>query len=169
MSESFESLHGDESLDEDQQRAFESIMAQIESGSVAEADSAKEKGDASESEPTDDGTAELEKAIKEADTIGTPGSVAVQNDASVDGLDQEQQQALESIMAQIEGDGAADEATGSQKETTLESETEPTDDFAADREKVIKDADASNGAEPADAESDESTDDGLDQEQKHFN
>ena len=157
---------GDESLDEDQQRAFESIMAQIESGGLADADSGKETGDASEAEPADDDTAELEKVVREANTENTPDPVEARNDASIDGLDQEQQQALESIMAQIEGDGAADEATGSEKEAKVESEPEATDDDTAELEKVLKEVVAGDYTGPAEAQRDKLADDGLDEEQQ---
>jgi hypothetical protein len=119
---------GDESLDEDQQRAFESIMAQIESGGAVEADAAKEAGDASKSETADDDAAELEKAVSADDTTDTPGSDAAQNDAPVNGLDQEQQQALESIMAQIEGGDtgqvAPESATGASTDSQPDDSSE---------------------------------------------
>lgn len=66
---------GDESLDEDQQRAFESIMAQIESGGLAEAELSKETGDAPETESADDGAAESGKGVMAADTTESSGSL----------------------------------------------------------------------------------------------
>ena len=95
----------DERLDEDQQKAFESIMAQIESDGLADADSPKETGETSDSKPAGDLSAGQEKVVTEADTNDDAGPVNAQGDelTNDDGLDPDQQQALESIMAQIEG------------------------------------------------------------------
>ena len=59
----------DQRLDEDQQQAFESIMAQIEGGGdvTADSDSGKSMDEAPESATADDFSAELEMVIKEAD------------------------------------------------------------------------------------------------------
>ncbi|WP_319409976.1 hypothetical protein [uncultured Desulfosarcina sp.] len=157
---------GDESLDEDQQRAFESIMAQIESGGAGNRDPEKKASDASESEITDDFTAELEKVVKEAAVDDKPAVAEAKSDASDDdGLDPEQQQALESIMAQINGDGAADEDTDSKNESGIEPESETADDFTVGSEKVDQDADTAKNDDIQDADSAES-DDALNKDQQ---
>ncbi|MCB2146628.1 MAG: hypothetical protein KQI81_09150 [Deltaproteobacteria bacterium] len=132
---------GDESLDEDQQRAFESIMAQIESGGAGNSDSGEDEGNTSGSETTDDFTAELEKVVKEADVDAKAAPAEAKNDESTDDeLDPDQQQALDSILAQINGDDAADENTDAKHETGIETESETVDDFTAELEKVVQEA-----------------------------
>ena len=95
---------GDECLDEDQQRAFESIMGQIENGGRVDADSAKETGDSSESEISYDSPAELEKNIQETISAEVDGLQEAEDTESDDALTGDQQHAVESIMAQIEVD-----------------------------------------------------------------
>ncbi|MEE4111679.1 MAG: hypothetical protein V2I40_02615, partial [Desulfobacteraceae bacterium] len=58
---------GDDELDDDQQRAFEHILAQIESDGLADAGSVKETGDVPESHPAVDLPAGLEKVENEVD------------------------------------------------------------------------------------------------------
>ena len=160
---------GDESLDEDQQRAFESIMAQIESGSTGNPDSGKEEGDASGSEATDDFTAELEKVVKEAEVDDKADSVEAKSDeASDDGLDPDQQQALDSIMAQINGGDAADEDTDSKKEAELEPESETEDDFTAELERVVQESETAEHDPTQGSERTESDDALNDDQQQAF-
>ena len=122
---------GDERLDEDQQKAFESIMAQIESDGPADADSPKETGEVSNSKPADDLSAGQEKVVKEADANDDAGPVNAQRDELIndDGLDPDQQQALESIMAQIEsGDTGSTESLSTTSASAVpQSEATPED------------------------------------------
>ena len=64
---------GNDELDEDQQRAFEHILAQIESDGQADAGSVIETGQVPESDPADDFPAGLEKVEKEVDADDDAG------------------------------------------------------------------------------------------------
>jgi hypothetical protein len=75
-----------------------------------------------------------------------------------DGLDADQQKAFESIMAQIGGVGGTDPDAGSDEEIAAEPDPEPVDDFSAELEKVVKEAEAVETGEPRNAESEESED-----------
>jgi hypothetical protein len=109
----------EEELDEDQQKAFESIMAQIGGGG----EDANE-AEAAQNEDEDDFSAELERVVKAADEgEGKPEPAESRNEITSDEpkptenqdgeasgaadaddtLSQDQQDAFESIMAQIEG------------------------------------------------------------------
>ena len=120
---------GDDGLDADQQKAFESIMSQIEGGGSGDDDAGTEAppADASEAEATDDFSAELEKVVLEADAAEN-GPAAV--DEGDDGLDADQQKAFESIMSQIEGGGSGDDDAGTEAPPADASEAEATDDFS---------------------------------------
>ncbi len=122
---------GDEDLDEDQQRAFEDIMAQIESDGLADAGSPKETGQVSESDPADDFSAGQEKVVKEADANDDAEPVSAQRDESTDDdrLDPDQQQALERIVAQIEGGdtGSTEPVSTTSASAVFQSEDTPED------------------------------------------
>ncbi len=130
----------DESLDEDQQKAFESIMAQIEGAGSADqgSDSDKKAGDAPELEPADDFSAELEKVAQEAGAAETTDAVESQNQEATDGLDQDQQNAFESIMAQIEGPEPAVQGSKSDKKAGDAPDLEPVADSSAELEKTVQ-------------------------------
>lgn len=121
----------DERLDEDQQKAFESIMAQIESDGLVDADSPKETGEVSDSKPVDDLSAGQEKVVKEADVSDDAGPANAQPDELTDddGLDPDQQQALESIMVQIEGGdtGSTEPVSTTSASAVAQSEDTPED------------------------------------------
>ena len=129
----------DEELDAEQQKAFESIMAQIEGGDADSGDA----GDSGEPDaadlPEDDFAAELEKVAKAADEAEDATVSETPRSAEDEELDAEQQKAFESIMAQIEGDNADSGDAGDSGET--DAEAAPEDDFAAELEKVAKAAD----------------------------
>ncbi len=95
---------GEECLDEDQQRAFESIMGQIENDGLVHADSGKETDDASESGPVDDFPSESEKRIQETIPAEVDELQETESTESDDALTGDQQHAVESVMAQIEVD-----------------------------------------------------------------
>ena len=101
----------DEDLDTDQQKAFDSIMAQIE-GSDSDAEKSEPSEEPAEpvepAESTDDDfAAELEKIARETET--DTGADADSEDGTADeDLDTDQQKAFDSIMAQIEDDGQSD-------------------------------------------------------------
>ena len=151
----------DDGLDADQQKAFESIMSQIEGGGSGDDDAGPEASpvDPPEVEATDDFSAELEKVVQEADAAEN-GPAAVEE--SDDGLDADQQKAFESIMSQIEGGGSGDDDAGPEASPVDPPEVETTDDFSAELEKVVQEADAAENGPAAVEESD----DGLDADQQ---
>ena len=81
--------------------------------------------------------AELEKVI--------PTAVEEKGD---DGLDADQQKAFESIMTQIEGGGSGDGDAGPEASPEDPSEAEATDDFSAELEKVVQEADSQESRSP---------------------
>ncbi|BBO73597.1 hypothetical protein DSCW_10140 [Desulfosarcina widdelii] len=136
---------GDE-LDEDQQKAFESIMSQIEGGGDSEDGPSTDEAEADKAEE-DDGTVseedfsdELEKVVRQADaanegepsenTAETAGSEEKEEnkegaDADSDeSLDKDQQEAFESIMAQIEGGKPEAEEPEGELEVAVETRPE---------------------------------------------
>jgi len=126
---------GDEALDEDQQRAFESIMAQIESDGLADADSAKETGEVSESEPADDFPAGLEKVVKKADADEDAGPDDSQNLDLTDDDSSHSSDDIEDILTAIALNDdqshlpeAATDDSGSEKATVEASEKNLVDD-----------------------------------------
>ncbi|MFO7715661.1 hypothetical protein [Desulfosarcina sp.] len=133
----------DESLDAEQQKAFESIMAQIEGGGA----------DADTEAPSDDFSAELEMVVNEAAAAEAGGPMDETGNESDQGLDADQQKAFENIMTQIEGGGA-------------DADTEPpSDDFSAELEMVVNEAAAAEAGGPMDGTGNES-DQGLDADQQ---
>ncbi|WP_155315276.1 hypothetical protein [Desulfosarcina alkanivorans] len=146
----------DAGLDEDQQKAFESIMAQIEGGAAGDGDTAapaasREEPERPEATDEDDFAAELEKVAKAADTAEATPSAGAEDDA---GLDEDQQKAFESIMAQIEGGAAGDgdaAAPAASREEPERPEATDEDDFAAELEKVAKAADTAEATPSAGA------------------
>ncbi|MDX2451575.1 hypothetical protein, partial [Desulfosarcina sp.] len=148
----------DESLDDDQQMAFDRILSQIEGDGAAEADSGsgKKTGDEPESEPADDFSGELEAVVEEADAVDAGDQAEAKSVESADGRDENQPKPLERSMARNEGGGAADEGTTSGKETGDESESEPADDFSSELEKVVQEADPADRNETPAIESTES-------------
>jgi hypothetical protein len=151
----------DDGLDADQQKAFESIMSQIEGGGSGDDDAGPEASpvDPPEVEATDDFSAELEKVVQEADAAEN-GPAAVEE--SDDGLDADQQKAFESIMSQIEGGGSGDDDAGPEASPVDPPEVEATDNFSAELEKVVQEADAAENGPVAV----EGSDDGLDADQQ---
>ena len=133
---------GDECLDEDQQRAFESIMGQIESGGRADADSRKETGDSSESEITDDSPAELEKRIQETIPAEVDEVQEAESTESDDALTGDQQHAVESIMAQIEVDDTEPTEENSQNIDDILTEIAISDDESHRPEAASDDSDS---------------------------
>jgi len=180
----------EEDLDEDQQKAFESIMSQIEGGGDSEEDTATvDKSEAGKSEE-DDGTiseedfsAELEKIAQQADADADESVDSDTDSEAGDDLDEDQQKAFESIMSQIEVGGDSEENPATEKSETDEPEegegTVSEADFSDDLEKVVRQADAADENEPsedaaetADAEQkeeqkdDADSDDSLDTDQQ---
>ncbi|MBC2713136.1 MAG: hypothetical protein HGJ94_19735 [Desulfosarcina sp.] len=94
----------DESLDQDQQKAFESIMAQIEGNGEADEDTDSDKaiGDGPDPEPANDFSAELEKVVQEVDAAEHNQTQDADRTESDDALEGDPQKAFESITAQIE-------------------------------------------------------------------
>ncbi|WP_319525356.1 hypothetical protein [uncultured Desulfosarcina sp.] len=169
----------EEELDEDQQKAFESIMAQIGGGEDSEETPSE---DASE---TDDGTvseedfaAELEKVVQEAesDAADESGEADSGGDAEEE-LDEDQQKAFESIMAQI-GGGEDSEETPAEEAAETDDGTIGEEDFAAELEKVAQEAeketveenepaqDADETADSVGKKDDTDSDDALDTDQQ---
>jgi hypothetical protein len=150
----------DAHLDEDQQKAFESIMAQIEGGGADEGESASEAPQDQQAEPeaTDDFAAELEKVAGAADPAENDPSTDDDDDAH---LDEDQQKAFESIMAQIEGGGADEGESASEAPQDQQAEPEATDDFAAELEKVAGAADPAENDPSADNDGETRLDEGL--------
>jgi len=98
---------GEEDLDEDQQKAFESIMSQIEGTDSEEKpdEETTEADDATVSE--EDFAAELEKVVQQAGDDNNDSAAAGSNSEVGEGdLDEDQQKAFEGIMSQIEGAGS---------------------------------------------------------------
>ncbi|WP_054691015.1 hypothetical protein [Desulfosarcina cetonica] len=129
----------DDDLDADQQKAFESIMAQIEGGAEEEPPAEPVKAESDPAEEADDETdfaAELEKVAKLADS-GASEDAADAGDADDDDddLNEDQQKAFESILAQIEsgddGDGSG-EANIDKAKTDLSAEAEEQAPIAKD-------------------------------------
>ncbi|BBO87368.1 hypothetical protein [Desulfosarcina ovata] len=162
-------------LDEDQQKAFDSIMAQIESGEGADAVAEEKEPEEKKPEETpdepdndDDFAAELEKVARAAD----PDDDNPAEDADVDktdDLDEDQQAAFDSIMAQIEsGEGADAVAEEKEPEEKKPEETpdgpDNDDDFAAELEKVARAADSDDDEPAEDADADDA--DNLDEDQQ---
>ena len=133
-------------LDDDQQKAFDSIMAQIEGGDDEQPQGQTEsKADQSDDADQDDFADQLEKVVKDAETDGDTDT------EPEDDLDDDQQKAFDSIMAQIEG--GDDEQPEDQTEPKADqSDDADQDDFAAQLEKVVKDAetDGDTDTEPQD-------------------
>ena len=144
----------DDGLDEDQQKAFESIMAQIESGD-----------EPAPAETEDDFAAELEKVAKEAEAVTGNQTAPTKKEDADDGLDEDQQKALESIMAQIQGDDKSDNTKDSGSDGDEPAQAEAEDDFAAELEKVAKEAEAVTGNQTAPTKK-EDADDELDEDQQ---
>ena len=126
---------GDDSLDEDQQKAFESIMAQIEGDDLADAGSVKETGDVSESEPADDFSAGLEKEVKEADADDDAGPEDAQHLELQNDETHRSSYDIEDILTAIALSDdeshlpeAASEDSGSEKATVEASEKKLVDD-----------------------------------------
>jgi len=141
-------------LDEDQQKAFENIMSQIEGGdgsepSVDEGASAEDNRPAAEKNPSD----ELEKVVSASgENEDADENEPSENDAqtavieekkggedadSDDSLDTDQQEAFESIMAQIEGGKSEEEEVDGELELAKASQpdekttaAEPSEDEA---------------------------------------
>jgi len=127
----------DDDLDEDQQKAFESIMAQIEGGNDksdgTDASGSQDDDTAQTKDEEDDFTAELEEVSREADAM-TPDTPATQKAAADDDLDEEQQKAIASIMAEIEGQGSNDATT--EPVETRSNETQPKQKAGSEQESV---------------------------------
>ncbi len=159
----------EDDLDEDQQKAFESIMAQIEGGDLsAEDDADGGKDDEPEIMETEaDFAAELEKVAKQAEaTAADTADSDAGEEESEDDLDEDQQKAFESIMAQIEGGdlSAEDDADGGKDDEPEIMETEA--DFAAELEKMAKQAEAT-AVDTADSDAgEEESEDDLDDDQQ---
>ncbi len=142
---------GDDSLDEDQQKAFESILAQIEGGDLADAGSVKETGDVSESEPADDFSAGLEKAVKESDADDDAGPEDAQHLELQNDETHRSSYDIEDILTAIALSDdeshlpeAASDDSGSKKETVEAPEKKMVnDDIVAHQKK-------DNGLEPTD-------------------
>jgi hypothetical protein len=145
------------SMSADEMAAFEKIMGEIEdqeadklngpaqnAGDTA-ADAAQ--GEAGGPAPTDDFSDELEKVVKEADGGSQPPDVDAVEDGDAN-LDEDQQKAFESIMAQISGDDSAADTAQGEPEAPA-----PTDDFSAELEKVVKEADG--GSQPPDVDAED--------------
>ena len=134
-----------DALDEDQQKAFESIMAQIAGGDADGTGSSSGDADPNRgSVAEDDFSAELEKVVQEADASGDEVAEETTEAADVDALnedalDEDQQKAFESIMAQIGGDANGDEAAG--KETGADGSPAEEGDFTSELENVVQEAD----------------------------
>ena len=162
----------DDDLDEEQKKALESIMAEIEGGNKADETEKDAGGDAAASETDeaeDDFAAELEKVAQEAAAATQSEADTKSSDDAEDDLDEEQKKALESIMAQIEGGNKADET---EKDTSADAaalETdEAEDDFAAELEKVAQEAAAATQTEAATKPSDDAEDTLDENQQKAF-
>jgi hypothetical protein len=148
-------MDADDGLDADQQKAFESIMSQIEGGGSDDEDADPDESppDPSEADATDDFSAELEKVVQEADAAENDPTGVEEVD---DGLDADQQKAFESIMSQIEGGGSDDDEDADPDESPPDpSEADATDDFSAELEKVVQEADAAENGPAAVDEKDE--------------
>jgi len=134
---------GDE-LDEDQQKAFESIMAQIEGGGDSEASQDEGADEAEDAAVTvENPSDELEKVVtapegdaadksdpsKNEDETADPDEKGeTKNDADADtedALDTEQQEAFESIMAQIEGGKSQEKASEGELEVAQVPQAKP--------------------------------------------
>lgn len=142
---------GDDDLDADQQKAFESIMAQIEGGTEEEPPAEPVKAESNQAEEADDETdfaAELEKVAKLADSDASEDATDAGDDD--DDLNEDQQKAFESILAQIEsgddGDGSG-EANIDKAKADLSAEAEEQAPIAKD----VLSADAEAEPSPNDA------------------
>ncbi|BBO80053.1 hypothetical protein DSCO28_06190 [Desulfosarcina ovata subsp. sediminis] len=164
-----------DNLDEDQQAAFDSIMAQIESGDSADAVAEEKEPEEKKPEETpdepggdDDFAAELEKVARAADPDDDePAEDADADDA--DNLDEDQQAAFDSIMAQIESGDSADAVAEEKEPEEKKPEETPDepggdDDFAAELEKVARAADPDDDEPAEDADADDA--DNLDEDQQ---
>ena len=113
-------------LDEDQQKAFESIMSQIE-GSDSEQKPDEEAPEADDGAiAEEDFAAELEKVVQQAGADSDESADAGSDGEDGDDLDEDQQKAFESIMSQIEG---------SDSEQKPDEEAPETDDGSVKEEK----------------------------------
>jgi len=131
----------EDELDADQQKAFESIMAQIGGAdSAASGSDEKEADHDSSSDSEGEFSAELEKVVMEADAADD--ETATESSLSdADDLDEDQQKAFESIMAQI---GGGDDTAGEEdpeKEADADGTEIGEDGFATEPENVVADAD----------------------------
>jgi hypothetical protein len=142
-------------LDDDQQKAFDSIMAQIENGELGSGDADREKT----AEEPEAFSAELEKVAQQAETQAAPDPAESDAADPDDELDEDQQKAFESIMAQIES-GETDADTEGAK-----AETGGDDDFSAELEKVAQQAETQAAPEPAESDATD-PDDELDEDQQ---
>ncbi len=143
-------------LKEDKLAAFQNIIGEIDrQAEYPQSDSPDDSdtGETDEQELGQEKPAALDQAIE---TIAREKPIDL-TDSDDDSLDEDQQKAFESIMAQLEGDGPTD--AGSQKETGEVSESEPPDRRSAGQEKGEKDADAGDDAGPEDAQGVELKDD----------
>ncbi len=112
----------DDELDEDQQRAFEHILAQIESDGQADADSVKETGEVPESDPADDFPAGLEKVEKEVDADHDAGPDDARHDELRDDEPHPIPYDIEEILAEIaSSDDASPVPEASSDDSGLES------------------------------------------------
>ncbi len=127
--------------------AFQNILADIDSRKEKPSSSSSDKGTGDEDEQE---WGNAEPAVRDEDIETTADEKPVDSDDSADdSLDEAQQKAFESIMAQIESDGLTDEHAV--RETGDAPESEPADDLSAGPEKVLKEADTDDDAGPEDA------------------
>ena len=148
----------DDELDEDQQKAFESIMSQIDAGENSQVDAEPEKV---EEEPEvqdteDDFAAELEKVTQEAQAVTESPSDTKGNE---EGLDEDQQKAFESIMSQVDA-GENSQVDAEPEKVEEEPEVPETEaDFAAELEKVAEETENDQSVIPAEGDFSEETED----------
>ena len=151
----------DDEMTAEEQAAFEKIMGEIGDSEDANNGDAADAKDSSDEQPEageDDFAAELKKVAQAADTADETTAASASGSTDDDELDEDQQKAFESIMAQIEGGGdAANADAADAKDSSDEQPEAGEDDSAAELEKVAQSADIAQNEEPAadiDAEGD---------------
>ena len=114
---------GDADLDAEQQKAFESIMSQIEDGGAGDTESGAEapRGVDAEADAEDDFSAELERVVQEADAAENPPPAGEDGDSH---LDADPQKAFESTTDLIEADHTEKAASDSGKSASVDPDEE---------------------------------------------
>lgn len=147
--------------------AFNKIMGEIEAGDDTNTDSPSDGDTVSETIPdsTDDFSVELEKRSQAADAGESDAAGKTADDAAADELDEDQQKAFETIMAQIEGGDNSDADISLGDHLDAVPDPESSNGFSAELEKDSNEAAIADGT-IAQAESVTQTDDARNGEQR---